>query len=38
LQQAALQDLAAVAIAGEGPLLEAAKAAARAADDLGLVW
>jgi lipid-A-disaccharide synthase len=36
LQQAALQDLAAVAIAGEGPLLEAAKAAARAADDLGL--
>jgi UDP-2,3-diacylglucosamine hydrolase len=36
LQQAALQDLAAVAIAGAGPLLEAAKAAARAADDLGL--
>jgi DUF1009 family protein len=36
LQQAALQDLAAVAIAGEGSLLEAAKLAARAADDLGL--
>jgi UDP-2,3-diacylglucosamine hydrolase len=36
LQQAALQDLAAVAIAGEGPLLEAAQVAARTADDLGL--
>jgi UDP-2,3-diacylglucosamine hydrolase len=36
LQQAALQDLAVVAIAGEGPLLEAAKVAARAADGLGL--
>jgi len=36
LQQAALQGLAAVAIAGEGPLLEAARAGARAADDLGL--
>jgi UDP-2,3-diacylglucosamine hydrolase len=36
LQQAALQDLAAVAIAGEGPLLEAARLAARPVDDLGL--
>src|SRR5262245_42020221 len=36
LQQAALQDLAAVAIAGEGPLLEAANVAARVADGSGL--
>jgi hypothetical protein len=36
LQQAALQDLAAVAIAGNGPLLEDAREAARTADDLGL--
>jgi DUF1009 family protein len=36
LQQAALQDLAAVAIAGSGPLLEDAGEAARLADDLGL--
>jgi DUF1009 family protein len=36
LQQAALQDLAAVAIAGEGPLLVGAKDAAPTADNLGL--
>ena len=36
LQQAALQDLAAVAIAGNGPLFEDATEAARAADALGL--
>ncbi len=36
LQQAALQDLAAVAIAGSGPLLQLAKEAAPAADKLGL--
>jgi len=36
LQQAALQDLAAVAIAGDGPLLLGAKDAAATADNLGL--
>jgi UDP-2,3-diacylglucosamine hydrolase len=36
LQQAALQDLAAVAIAGEGPLMQAARDAAPTADNLGL--
>src|SRR5262249_58191550 len=35
LQQAALQDLAVVAVAGEGPLLLGAKDAAPTADNLG---
>ena len=36
LRQAALQDLAAVAIAGRGPLIKGAKDAAQTADNLGL--
>jgi DUF1009 family protein len=36
LQQAALQDLAGVAITGNGPLLHSAKDAAQTADNLGL--
>jgi lipid-A-disaccharide synthase len=36
LQQAALQDLAAVAIVGNGPLLEGAEDAAHVADNLGV--